>query len=218
MKRINKTTPRFFTDYVKKEKPRNWEEVSYTIREYIRIFILSGLGPNNECMDSEQNFQCAYSEVNIEPDGSSSHIDHYYKRDWFAEKSFDWFNLFVSTNNEAYGAKYKDNHSKLKKEDYDLLLKPDIDDPRLYFKYSFTGEIGILSNNDKSIEYKKAKRTIEVFNLNEKSLVEQRRTVMLQIKAFFEYLTIEEIKSNIGKFDTFIEAVYQDLKDLSNYK
>ena len=71
MKKIEKNEPQFFSDY---PKPHSWGELSKKIGWNIRIFILSGLTEETE-VSAEQNFQCAYTETDIEPEGISSHID-----------------------------------------------------------------------------------------------------------------------------------------------
>ena len=68
MKKVSKEEPAFFSEHIAKEKPKNWNElitkgVGIDIREYI--------------LKNEQNYQCAYTEVRINSDISSSHIDHF---------------------------------------------------------------------------------------------------------------------------------------------
>jgi uncharacterized protein (TIGR02646 family) len=214
MKQIFKKEPTFYINFIQNHKPNKWDgisEISFQLRQYM----LSGLISENDFeAEPEQNHQCAYTEINITPDSNSSHIDHYYLRKLYPNLTFDWSNLFTSCNNEYYGAKYKDNKYKVTKEDYKYLICPSKENPKEYFSYSFTGLCLIKSNNENSIEYKKAKTTIEVFNLNEKSLVEQRSTVAKQINAYHEYLTLKQIKEYLGKFDSFIESIYEDLNKI----
>lgn len=215
MKKIIKKEPKFFKDFIKRTRPEKWSEVSHAIGYDIRTYMLYGQETNKEnrkTNNSEQNFQCAYTEINIEPESNISHIDHFRKQEFFPELKFDWTNLFTCYNYNYYGAKYKDNKSGIEKEDYRFLINPAIEDPDDYFKYSYTGEILIKSKDTKSIKYKKAKKTIDVFNLNDKSLIERRLTVAKQLRNYYKELSLTEIKKNIGRFDSFIEHLYKDLK------
>ena len=78
--------------------------------------------------------------------------------------------MLVSCNSENYGAKYKDKKVKDKK-DYNFLINPTIENPSDYLTYSLTGEIQSIDNNEKG------KHTIEYFNLNERSLIERRKSI-----------------------------------------
>ena len=51
-------------------------------------------------------------------------------------------------------------------------------------------------------------RTINLELKNEKSLVEQRSIVAKQVTDYSEQLTVDEIKTCIGRFDSFIEYIY----------
>lgn len=89
--------------------------------------MLSGLVPDETLEQntiSEQNFQCAYTEIDIEENGNSSHIDHFRKQSMFPNLRFEWSNLFTSTNNEYYGAKYKDNIYRIQRDEYQNLINP----------------------------------------------------------------------------------------------
>lgn len=217
MKRINKREPIFFTDFILRNSPVEWNDVA-KIRDNIRTYMLSGLVPDENIEQntvSEQNFQCAYTEIDIEEHNYSSHIDHFYKQRMFPNLKFEWSNLFTSTNNEYFGAKYKDNTYKIQQEDYQYLINPSIENPSDFFKYSFTGEILIKVIDKNSLKYKKAKLTRNAFNLNERSLVEQRQTVTKTVKLYFEQqFSMNEIKKNIGKFDSLVESVFNDLTNM----
>jgi len=214
MKRINKREPMFYSTFIRRNHPVEWDDVA-EIRDNIRTYMLSGLVPDETIEQntvSEQNFQCAYTEIDIEENGNSSHIDHFRKQSMFPNLRFEWSNLFTSTNNEYFGAKHKDNTYRIQQEEYQNLINPAIDNPNNFFKYSFTGEILIKAIDENSSEYKKAKLTRDVFNLNERSLVEQRQTVVKTVSLYFEQqFTIDDIKLHIGKFDSLVENIYQNL-------
>ena len=213
MKRIIKHEPSFFTEYLHNNKPNTWEELSRAIGKDIRIYILSGTytDDTNEKLPSEQNYQCAYTEVRVEPDSNSSHIDHFYKRQLYTNLKFNWSNLFVATNNEHYGAKYKDK-VVTEKNDYSNIIIPAQEDPSQYFKYDFTGIIEEKNSDVDSKAYKKAKKTKDVFYLNHYSLKERRKTVANQVSDFYNQLPLEVIKNEIGEFDQAMEEFHFSLK------
>ena len=217
MKRINKREPMFYSNFIRGNNPVEWDDVA-EIRDHIRTYMLSGLVPDETIEPnsvSEQNFQCAYTEIDIEENANSSHIDHFRKQSIFPTLRFDWSNLFASTNNEYYGAKHKDNTYKIQQDEFQFLINPSIENPNIFFKYSFTGEILIKAVDENSTEYKKALLTREVFNLNERSLVEQRQTVVKTVKLYFDQqFAIDVIKIHIGKFDSLVENIYQNLIDM----
>ncbi|MBC8487676.1 MAG: hypothetical protein H8D45_16725 [Bacteroidetes bacterium] len=91
----------------------------------------------------------------------------------------------------------------LKKIEYKNLINPVVDNPGLYFKYSQTGDI--LPKDRKS---DKANTTIQYFNLNNKSLIERRKTVALQVKNFKDQLSLEKIIEIFGEFESFIRDIW----------
>ncbi len=203
MKRIHKQAPAFFSDFVKKQKPTIWADIA-PIREDIRTYMLLGLS-NNENTDkhNEQNYQCAYTEVDIEPESDKSHVDHFRKQSLFPKLIFDWDNLFACCNSDNYGARYKDQH--IKAADYDLLINPALDEPSAYFQYSFTGEILPKSNKKDSKEYERAQKTIDIFNLNDRALIERRKTAIELFRNSTPYCeNVQEYKAIIAQFDAMI--------------
>ncbi|MDM8549756.1 retron system putative HNH endonuclease [Desulfobacterales bacterium HSG2] len=169
------------------------EKIGYDVREYM--------------LKEEQNFQCAYTEIHIDPE--NSHVDHFRKQSLFPKSVFEWNNLLASCNNEYYGAKFKDNNIK-RKEDYQCLVNPVKEDPRRYFKYSITGDM--LANEENG----KGQFTIDSFNLNDYALVEQRKIVASHVKAMCKQFSLEEVIVLIGSFESFIRAIYADLKNIED--
>ncbi len=114
MRKINKAEPSFYSDYIKKKSPKVWKDLESILKNDIREYQLI----------NEQNFQCAYTEILID-DASEQycHVEHFKKRDLFPKETFNWNNLFTCCNSEKYGAKYKDNSSKIRQEDYQYLVR-----------------------------------------------------------------------------------------------
>jgi len=193
MKKIDRKEPAFYGDYIISKKPESWDELSKDIGYDVRVYMLM----------KEQNYQCAYTEIYIEPE--DSHIDHFKKQSFLRKKLFsitifEWNNLLTSCNSEFYGARFKDKNITC--NDYKELIDPVSDDPQKYFDYSITGEI-LVGENDA-----KANNTLRLFNLNDYSLVQQRQAVAIQVKSMYKQFSVDEIVKYIGKFESFIRAVY----------
>lgn len=215
MKKITKVEPKFFTSYFEKERPETWEELSRAIGYDIRTYMLSGISPDGEEINpSEQNYQCAYTELDIEPEGSSSHVDHFRKQSMFQAHNyiFNWINLFTACNSNDYGAKHKDRN--IQKEDYEYLINPAIDNPSKYITYNLLGKAIEASQDTNSKDFKIAKKTIDLFNLNERSLKAHRLSVSKQVQSVCNQLPLVEIKADIGKFDSFVEFVFKSCVEI----
>lgn len=172
MRKINKDTPlEQFTEFVKKKKPSIWDDLPPNLRFDMRMHMLV----------FEQDCLCGYSEIPLTEESNSSHIDHFVKRDDDNKKTFDWDNMIVSTVDEDFGGKYKDNTYKIKKNDYSQIFNPVIDDMAQYIEYSGDGSIIPKQNLDKKNNDKVIK-TIEVFNLNNKSLKKRRAKLLSDLR------------------------------------
>ena len=164
MRKIDKQTPLTnFSKFISKNHPTRWEELPPAISSESRFCIL-----------------CGYSEIILEESPASSHIDHYYKRDLFPKKTYDWNNLIVSTIDEDFGGKYKDNTYKIGKGEYAQIFNPVVDDMSQFIEFSGNGEIVPLKGLEVST-ISKIKKTIEVFNLNCISLRNRRKNLISQL-------------------------------------
>lgn len=171
MRRINKGVP--FDDFVKyldKHKPSKWEELNGELRYNMRLHILL----------YEQDCLCGYSEIPLDAENTSSHIDHFVKRDYDHSKIFDWDNLVVSAIDEDYGGKYKDNTYKIKQTEYAQIFNPTKDDMGQYIEYLRDGRIAPRDGIQDAINDKILK-TIEVFNLNCRSLKNRRKQLLIEL-------------------------------------
>lgn len=84
------------------------------------------------------------------------------------------------------------------------LINPVTENPNKFLKYSIAGKIIAINNN------KKGQTTINLFNLNDKELVAQRKSVALQVKAMQNQLPLNEAITIIGKFESFVRQIYKD--------
>lgn len=170
MRRIYKDAPHpsFHTETKGLKRWDQFRERSRQFRDYI--------------LSQEQEGRSAYTERCVKLEGT--HIDHFYKRELFPQRCFDWNNLLVAEDIEAYGAKYKDNKCKLQKADYQLIIDPVADEPQQYFRYMANGQISPKLGLSE-LEQQKAQRTIEVFNLNHPDLVGERCTHWRYVENYY---------------------------------
>lgn len=187
---VKGTVPDLLSKFVTHKKPKTWEAIS-PIRQELRAHILG-----------EQGNCCAYTEIRLNESGHC-HIDHYRTRNLFPEKTFDYDNMFVSCNSEEYGAKFKDKQIT-SKSDYNDLINPIEDQPSDYIEFAFTGDILPVSNATKG------ENTIACFNLNEKSLLERRKTMALRVVQMRSFLSEEEMVEAIGEFESMVRQLYKD--------
>jgi uncharacterized protein (TIGR02646 family) len=189
MKKIDKSEPRFFTKFIRTNKPVNWDGIN-EIRFVLRTHILK----------TEQNLQCAYCESAINSDKTKSHIDHFKRKHLFPELTFNYYNLLVSCNNPNRCASTKDSSVK-SIEVYDNIINPVTEKPHEYYDYNISGKL--ISKN------KKAKFTEDIFNLNHAGLRQQRSIVAMAVQAYKEYLQLDEVLIEIGEFESFIRHIWE---------
>lgn len=173
MRKINKGEPiPEFQKWVNENKTTNWDDLPPDVSSKVRFHI----------MTNEQNNLCGYTELPITME--KSHIDHFRKRNGmgFESLTFDWNNFIIASIDDGFGAKYKDSRkSKLTKDDYALIFNPiecGMDD---FVEYDTDGKMYPLDENDCRV-----KRTIDVFNLNDPSLKNRRKSLIKNVVDCFE--------------------------------
>jgi len=198
MRKIDKGAPMpSFTEFVNQHHPTKWEDaksVSHLWREYILEF--------------EQHRLSGYTEEPVRLD--SSHIDHFRKQSLFNALVFNWNNYIVDSNNETYGAKYKDRVVRTGEEN-DKLINPVTEDASRFFRYELSGRIAVaegLNDEDRT----RAEYTMEAFNLNESSLVERRRVIINNILQSYRDLTDDDILEALAS-EGFTSVVEQLLRE-----
>lgn len=162
-----------FSDFVLKNNPKQWEELPPDIGHESRLYILA----------NEQNCLCGYTEIPLNDDSKYSHIDHFVKREHDSKKIFDWNNLIVSTIDEDYGGKYKDNRYKIKPNGYHNIFNPVVEDMSQYLQYFEDGEIAAKEGIDHKMK-QKVEETIKAFNLNHKTLMRKRKDLLHDLEAY----------------------------------
>ncbi len=199
MRHINKNqAPPKFSESVKRKLPKQWEELHQQDKDIYREAC--------EALLEEQNNMCGYTEIYFR-DNVKRHIDHYIKRDIDNRKTFDWNNLIYATRDSEFGACHKDK--VIKKVDYMDIFNPITDYPEEYFEYSYLGEIHPKSDIDAS-NHAKAEKTIQMFNLNHKSLCLKRQNITIAIESLRKgKMAKEEIIEHLrdGGFDSLKKQI-----------
>ncbi len=202
MRRLNKGEPLpSFTQCISRNTPASWDDFSQNyqaISQDIRLHILC----------TEQESVCGYTELPID-DPYRCHIDHFRKRQYFSNLTFDWRNFIVATIDDDFGAKYKDGRNGIKKDEYDNIFNPVDDNVEQYFEYSKLGDI-LPKLSCTTTEKAKAEKTIEVFNLKHPALKRRREKIIKMLEDFGDlppeeiklYLAEEGFKSLINQFVT----------------
>jgi len=200
MFKITKTEPSFFTDArARVRTPRTsdaWssDEIA-SIRARLREYILV----------QEQNLMCAYCEKEIDSEKENSNIDHFKLRagHLYPEKTLEYDNLLVSCSSKGRCSSHKDSHIS-SKEDYEKIVNPVIEDPDDFFDYMPTGSIVAKDDSEK------ARFTIDIFQLNQAGLIEQRLYLTRSLKGL--NLSLEEILQIFNEFHSFIKIIYPKLQ------
>jgi uncharacterized protein (TIGR02646 family) len=199
MRQVSKEEPSYFTTAKSKVKlPKTkgaWEdEPIHEIRPQLRSDILL----------EEQMLLCAYCEKEIDESPQSSNIDHFKTRNLFPELTLEYSNLLVSCKTEGRCSDFKDTHVK-SKEEYENIVNPAFENPNDFFSYLPTGEI--IAKNEKG-QY-----TIDIFNLQDKSLIQCRRQIVKSLK-YLDNLSLDEIYDIFSDYHSFIKNIYPKLKEL----
>jgi len=201
MFQVSKVEPDFFKKAVSKvSKPKQssaWSDSNIKdIRENLRNYIFN----------DEQGGLCIYCEVKVD----DTHIDHYKTRNLFPQLTLGYDNLIVSCNNNNHCARYKDNIHKVSKDEYVKFINPVLENPQGFLDYTAYGEI-CAKDNLNEIDIEKAEKTIEILNLNYKSLVEDRKKVsdcVLYIKD--DIKTLDDI-SYLENYKTYKIWIFENL-------
>ena len=199
MRKIDKGEPLdVFTKFVRTHYPSRWEDTtgeSRVWREYM--------------LEHEQHRLSGYTELFL-PDMDRTHIDHFKKRELFEDLVFNWNNLIVDSNDDSFGARYKDCHIH-SRQDNERLINPVDEDATRFFQYESTGKM-VPAAGLTDDERQRAQYTIDMFNLNEESL-KDRRKLILNIDPHAYYgLSDEEVLQclkSIG-FPSVVEQLLQE--------
>lgn len=172
MRKLNKGIPyKAFSEFVTENRPTSWDEIKHLTYD-MRLYML--------CY--EQDCLCGYSEIPIGAENTESHIDHFVKQEHDCQKIFSWDNFVVSTVDEDFGGKYKDNTYRIQKNEYALIFNPVVDDMSQYISFLGNGKM-IPTNGLSQNIIDKVEKTINVFNLNCQSLKDRRKVLIANLHA-----------------------------------
>ncbi len=162
MKYIQKgKSPDSFDNWKKRNLSANWNDFSGT-KEHNNL---------REYLISEQNQMCCYCEVNIENDGSSSHIEHLKDKNNFPKETFNYNNLLASCqNNDSCGHKKDTNY-------FNGFVSPLDKNCQSRFTYTGDGRIIPVDENDTSVQ-----KTIEILGLNCRRLKDRRKSIIKSLE------------------------------------
>lgn len=198
MLQIIKEEPEFFISKKKTitfpNQSSSWEEIS-DIRADLRKHIL----------EKEQDNLCVYCEKKITSNKEKSNIDHFKTRNLFPNLTFEYNNLFVSCKNPNHCSEHKDKKG-LNQKQFDELLHP-TQDIESILEYTYIGEIDSKES--------KGKFTIEALNLNNKSLVEERKTIISNISAYTDF-DIETLCDCLGGHKNLIKFLIKEKENTQN--
>lgn len=207
MRRIDKSEEPQSLRSFNKAKHEKWGEFSDKANRHVY----------NDCLQQcieDQAHLCGYTEVPLSKD--NRHIDHYIKRDFAPDLTFCWNNMIAAVKDSRFGADYKDEH--VKRNDYDKseccytdILNPVKDEFAGRFRFSADGTIEPSDSQDI-----KAEKTIELFNLNEKSLKERRKVQMENVRTYIENDYTKEATLAALTEDGFVSAIEYELSQVND--
>lgn len=221
MRRIDKSEEPQSLRSFDKAKHEKWEEIHNEANRHVY----------NDCLQQcieDQAHLCGYTEAPLPKDKDKEKdkdedevkvkrdIDHYIKRDFAPDLTFCWNNMIAAVRSHHFGANYKDEH--VKRTDYDKskccytnILNPVRDEFAGRFRFSADGTIEPSDSQDI-----KAEKTIELFNLNEKSLKERRKVQMENVRQYTKYdYTKDEILALL-KERGFVSAIEYELSQIDD--
>ena len=113
-------------------------------------------------LEAMQGRRCAYCECDLPQDGQhGQHIEHFRQRSRYPQGTFDWDNLFLSCDREDSCGKHKDTCTYTPAD----LIKPDVEDPELFFRYGEDGTISVRQGLSPQQQHR-AIETLRIFNID----------------------------------------------------
>ncbi len=152
------------------------------------------------CLRTMQSGLCAYCERKLDSLDARTRIDHFVPQSSpkGASRVFDWTNHYLSCD-------CRDTCDNHKSNDEREIVNPDTEDPVRYLTYLPTGSICAVPELPVE-DARKAQNTIEILNLNYRSLADSRVIAFNRIlKHSGESVLREFIRNHVVEFHTFCE-------------
>ena len=201
MRKIDKGKPMDeFVRFVRAHYPCPWEDTVGVSRVW-RKFML----------EHEQDQLSGYTELYL-VDLDRTHIDHFKKQELFKDLVFSWNNLVVDSVDDNYGARYKDAHVH-SVQDNERLINPVDEEAARFFYYESTGKM-VPAEGLTDEERQQAQYTIDMFNLNEGSLMERRKVILNSDPQAYNGLCDEEVLQCLKTlgFPSVVEQLLRERK------
>lgn len=164
---------------------------------------------------------CAYCECAIlgdeanVPDNVKQHIEHFRRKGRNPSVTFQWENLFLSCYKSESCGRYKD---KLGEIDYDLLIKPDQENPEEHLLFLRSGKVIPRVEDPSTESNQKAAETIRVFRLNGKrNPLRFQRANAIKKASYFQETMSEFLEEPDFSTDDVLEIIREELKHLTSY-
>lgn len=201
MRKINKGEPMAeFEQFVRSHNLCRWDDTAGISRKW-REYMLK----------HEQHQLSAYTELFL-PKLNETHIDHFKKRELFSKLEFCWNNLVVDSNDNSFGARYKDKHIHAQ-QDNERLINPIDEDAASFFQYVSTGK-KIPAEGLTDDERQRAQYTIDMFNLNDSGLQDRRKRILNNDISAYNGLSDEEVLQYLQElgFPSVVEQLLKERK------
>lgn len=188
-------------------KTQTWDDFGGACKKALRAALVQMQGIPGVAA----GVRCAYCEGLIFYGG---HIEHFRRKSLkhYPELTFDWNNLFLACDARTHCGHHKDRRSA-PAYDPNQLIKPDEDDPDVFLYFHSSGEVrvrGKLSAGNDLRAKAKAEVTIQVFCLNDSTLVAERARAVSEYRKMksddFEELASWEEVDRREYFESEIEA------------
>ena len=192
--------------------PTCLEDKDYNIHDFERHLSQSQKKAIWRELNKMQDELCAYCEKKVAK--RHRQIEHFYSRQTYREKTFDWHNLFggcISAGSEHCG-QFKDRDGEKSPKPYNPaeLIKPDEHNPAEFFSYSKDGYINIKQNSNDQ-QQARADETLRVLNLTSSVLTDsraaaiaryqQRLTTIFELPPEHIEIALNQLKEDIAKVE-----------------
>lgn len=197
MRKIDKPEEeaKLFSEFTSKRfRSNRWDE--FTGSNEYRLL-------RNHLLFELQKGLSAYTERPIALSRCTLHIDHFRKKGFpeFKKLTFDYYNLFVDERDSRFGAVYKDGSAHVNYDTFEgrfRIFDPARDNMADFIIFDRNGEMYPKDGLDPDIE-ERVKETIRVFNLNFRTLKDERRDTAAIIDSYVQgQMTEEEIRKCIA--------------------
>ena len=158
-------------------------------------------------LENEQNYYCPYCERSVSGTNHDAHIEHIKPRDLFPQFFQEYNNMIISCIDNNTCGMYKSRYFN-----ESLFINPVVDDPNKYFCFNIaSGEVIPKCEDKESINYKKAKYTIELLNLNYSKIRDARKN-LIDMLQYYDNESIQWLLEENHNFPSLIKYFMDNYK------